>query len=171
MKSKKVLTLVLAFVLCAPALVFAGNKKEAAKKIDALNQQIAQAAKDRDLQRGIDAAEEAFEISSREFGKDSKEASSAMINLANLYMYADDPAGAENLLKKAILNMSVKDMRSLDVADAYFNLSMAYAMQKKYDEASKCMNLVLQIRTEKLGRDHEETLKAQKMFDQLIHEQ
>lgn len=170
MKSLKAFLAFALLISFTASPAFAESKKEAKKKIETLNADIKKAADTGDLQKGIDAAEEAFEISARVFGEDSMEAANAMVNLANLYMYAEDPAGAENLLKKAILNMSQTDMKSTDVADAYFNLAMSYAMQTKYDEARKSMNLALQIRTEKLGEEHEQTQKARRMFEQLMRE-
>ncbi len=150
MKSLKAFLAFALLISFTASPAFAESKKEAKKKIETLNADIKKAADTGDLQKGIDAAEEAFEISARVFGEDSMEAA--------------------NLLKKAILNMSQTDMKSTDVADAYFNLAMSYAMQTKYDEARKSMNLALQIRTEKLGEEHEQTQKARRMFEQLMRE-
>ena len=151
---------------------FGGEKKEAAKKIETLNRTINEAASKGDLQKAIMAAEDALAIATKSFGENSFETAKAMNNVANLYMYAGHPGEAERLYKNSILiEVEEKGGDSLEAADSYYNLAMAYAMQKKYDPAGKMLNQALKIRTKELGASHPETLKVQKMLDEVWSQQ
>ena len=153
--------------LAYPQAVFAG-KKEANQKIEALNHQIKAAGEKGDLQAAIEAAEQVYDISKKEFGEQSLEYSKAMNNMANLYMYANHAEDAERFYKQAIvIEADKKGSDSLDLAGSYYNLAMAYAMQKKYDEARKMLTKCHAIRAKNLGAENPETKKAQEALDQI----
>lgn len=171
MKTLPFLLLWVTVISLNPESLYAGNKKDAQKKIDALNQEVQKAADGHDLQKAITSAEDALDIASKEFGESSIEAAKAMNNVANLYLFSDHPQEAERLYKQSILIESYeKGKDSLEVADSYYNLAMAYAMQKKFDEARKMMDLTFKVRKEKLGASHPDTLKAQEMGNTLWNE-
>ena len=168
MKICKLTAVFILVVIFSVPNAFAFGKGEAKKKIDALNKQVSEAANKGDLQAAITAAEEVFDVSVKTFGEKSLETSRAMNNMANLYMYAGNAADAERMYKNAILiEVTEKGKDSTEVSDSYYNLGMAYAMQEKFDEARQVMNLSLLIRQGKLGASHPDTVKAQKMLDEL----
>ena len=157
------------FIFSVPS--YAGKKDETRKKLDALNEKIKEAGKKGDLQAAIDAADRALALSSKELGEESPETAKALNNVANLYMYADHAEDAERLYKKAILiESNLHGNKDIGVADSLFNLAMAYAIQKKFDEAGKTMDRVYKIRLGKLGESHPETKKAREALDNLWKE-
>lgn len=158
-------------ILAAAVPAYAGKKDSAKKEIDALNQQIKEAGEKGDLQAAIEAAEKAFDIASDKFGKESKEAAKAMTNMANLYMFAHHAEDAERLYKNVILIESkIYSENDLNLADSFYNLAMAYAVQKKYDEARKMLDRTYKIRLQRLGEDHPDTQKIRKTIDEIWSE-
>ncbi len=136
------------------------TQKEVQAKIDEFNQRIKEAGDKGDLQAAIEAAEQALATATQGFGAESPEAARAKNNVANLYMFAGHPANAEQLYKEAVLIQSKKDSESVSMADSLYNLSMAYGMQQKYDEARQMMDRAYKIRLSKLGPDDADTQKA-----------
>lgn len=152
----------------ASGLASAKDHSDAAAKIRALNDQIMAANGKGDLSGALLAAEKAFELSKTEYGTSSKEAADTMNNLANLYLYANRAAAAEQLYKQAILiDIEKMDKKGTEMADIYFNLGVAYAIQKKYMDAINILNKALVIRREKLGADNVATKKVEAMVEEL----
>ncbi len=172
MKRKILGIFILALLVFMTPSVFAKNKKEASKKIEELNLKIKSFSDAGDLQKAIEAAEEAVAFSVKEFGPESLETGHAINNTANLYLFSGNPVNAERLYKEAILILvNKKEKDGLEAADYYYNLGMAYAMQSKYDEASKMLNECLQIRVKKLGNKNPETQKVQKTLGEIWEQQ
>jgi tetratricopeptide (TPR) repeat protein len=91
-----------------------------------------------------------------------------MNNLANLYLYLKRAAEAEQIYKQAVLIDLVKlDREGVEMAAIYFNLGVAYAMQKKYTDAINILNKALNIRLKKLGRDDPATKNVEQMIAEL----
>lgn len=158
----------LAGCVMMPPFAFAGKKEDAKKIIDALNQKVKAAGEKGDLQGAIDAAEEVLEVTTKAYGEKSLESARAMNNVANLYLYADHADNAERLYKNMILILIKRlNHKDLEIADAYYNLAMAYAVQKKFDPARKMLNDCYKIRAEKLGENHADTQKARKALDDI----
>ena len=151
---------------------FASKKSDAKKEIENLNQKIKESGDKGDLQTAITAAEDALDAATKGFGENSLEAAKATMNVANLYMYADHAADAERLYKNAILiQMNKKvDPNGPEMADSYYNLAMAYAVQKKYDEGRDLLNKCYKIRAQRLGENHPDTQKARKALDDVWNE-
>lgn len=170
-KTKLPLAVIAGFIIFIVSAPVYANKESAASAIDVLNEKVKEAGKKGDLQTAIEAAENALEIAQREIGKDSMETARALNNVANLYMYAGHPVESESLYKQAILiETEHHDKDSLTVADSFYNLGMAYAVQKKYMEARKVLERALKIRSEKLGTDHADTLKIRDAIDEIWNE-
>lgn len=167
MKLRVFLLLLPALFLCTAPL-YAGKKGDAKKQIETMNQKMKAAADKGNLQEAIEAAEKAFDAAVEGYGAESMEAGKAMNNMANLYMFANHAEDAERLYKKSII-IGIKNLEanSPELADSYYNLAMAYAVQKKYDEAREMMDKVYKMRTERLGPNHPDTQKAQKTLDEL----
>ncbi len=147
---------------------FAKDPGEGTKKIRALNDQIVAANERRDLPAALHAAEEAVRVAKKEFGPDSLPAADTMNNLANLYLYLKRAAEAETLYKQAILIYLEKtDKEGVEMAAHYFNLGVAYAMEKKYAAAVNILNKALIIRLKKLGPDNAETKNVEQMITEL----
>lgn len=147
------------------------SKKEALKQIETLNHQIQQAGEKGDLQAAITAAEEVLAISQKTFGEQAPEAAKALNNVANLYLYSDNALQAERLYKEAILIEADKYGKdSKELADSYYNLAMAYAVQKKYEEGRQMLTKSHQIRLKNFGEDHPDTKKAREALDQIWSE-
>ncbi len=164
----KIGTIVLLLIFAAGVPAYANKKDDAKKKIDSLNQQIKSFGEKGDLQSAISSAEEAAKVAREEVGADSVEYAKTLNNVANLYMYAEHPIAAERLYKDAILIETAHyDPNGLELADSYYNLALAYAVQNKFSEALKMMNRVHKIRTDKLGADHPNTQKAREMLTDL----
>jgi len=139
-----------------------------AAKIQALNDQIVAANEKRDLPAALHAAEEAVQVAKTEYGQNSLQAADTMNNLANLYLYWKRSAEAEQLYKRAILiDLEKLDKESVEMAAIYFNLGVAYAMQKKYTAAIDILNKALNIRLKKLGRDDPATKNIEQMIAEL----
>ena len=172
MKVKSLGIYLLVCLIGLPGISFAKASKEAVKKTEEFNKKIKSLADAGDLQKSIETAEEALAFSVKEFGDKSLETAHALNNVANLYMFSGNPANAERLYKESILILTnKKDKEGLEAADYYYNLGMAYAMQKKYDEASKILNQCLQIRAKELGNKNAETQKVQKVLADVWEEQ
>ena len=91
-----------------------------------------------------------------------------MNNLANLYLYLKRAPEAEQLYKKTILiDLGKLDKEGVEIAAIYFNLGVAYAMQKKYNAAIDILNKSLNIRIKKLGRDDASTKNVEQMIAEL----
>ena len=91
-----------------------------------------------------------------------------MNNLANLYLYLKRAAEAERIYKEAILiDIEKLDKDGAEMAAIYFNLGVAYAMQKKYNAAINILNRALTIRLIKLGPDAPATKNVQQMIAEL----
>lgn len=166
---KSILAFFLSIALVAVPL-YAGQE-DAAKQIDVLNQKIKEAGEKGDLQAAITAAEEALDKSAALYGEKSGEKAKALNNVANLYMYAEHAVDAERLYKEAILiEVDKFGTDSLEIGDSYFNLAMAYATQKKYDEAREMLKKTLSIRTEKLGAEHADTKKVHEVIKEIWNE-
>ncbi|MEI7751427.1 MAG: tetratricopeptide repeat protein [Candidatus Omnitrophota bacterium] len=159
----------LSIVFCLVAQtgpVYAKNRSTAARTIRDLNMEIADANGRQDLPGALQAADKAVHVAKKEFGGKSQEAGDAMNNLANLYLFADRAAEAEQLLKQVVLiSLKKKDKKGTEMADLYVNLGIAYAAQKKYSDALKILNNALVIRREKLGPDNIATKKVEEMMD------
>ncbi len=165
------LLLVMTFFFCfgvqmEPAS--AKNRDAGAARIQALNDQIVAANEARDLPTALRAAEEAVRVAKEEFGAKSLEAADTMNNLANLYLYLKRAAEAERIYKEAILiDIEKLDKDGAEMAAIYFNLGVAYAMQKKYNAAINILNRALTIRLIKLGPDAPATKNVQQMIAEL----
>lgn len=145
-----------------------GNSDE----IEALSQKVKTLSEAGDLQRAITASEDMLALTLKEYGEKDLRTAEAMNNTANLYLFSGNAENAERLYKDAILvlvNKKPKD--SIEAADYYYNLGMAYAMQKKYDEASKILNQCLQIRVKELGNKNPETRKTQDALGEVWEQQ
>ncbi len=151
--------------------VQANEKTEAKKKIHAFHQKAKEASNAGDLQAAIDAAEQALGIALETFGDKSRETAEETNNVANLYMFAGFPAEAEALYKKAILIESKHlGKKDLALADSFYNLAMAYAMQKKYQDARIMLKKAYEIRVRKLGENHPDTLEIRQAQEQIYTE-
>ena len=148
--------------------VFAKDEKAAAAKIQALNDKIVAANEARDLPAALRAAEEAVQVAKTGYGENSIQAADTMNNLANLYLYLKRAPEAEQLYKKTILiDLGKLDKEGVEIAAIYFNLGVAYAMQKKYNPAIDILNKALNIRLKKLGRDDASTKNVEQMIAEL----
>jgi tetratricopeptide (TPR) repeat protein len=148
--------------------VFAKDQKAAEAKIQALNDQIVAANENKDLPAALRAAEEAVQVAKTGYGENSLQAADTMNNLANLYLYIKRAPEAERLYKKAILiDLGKLDKEGVEIAAIYFNLGVAYAMQKKYNPAIDILNKALNIRLKKLGRDDAATKNVEQMIAEL----
>ena len=148
--------------------VFAKDQKAAEAKIQALNDQIVAANENKDLPAALRAAEEAVQVAKTGYGENSLQAADTMNNLANLYLYIKRAPEAERLYKKAILiDLEKLDKEGVEIAAIYFNLGVAYAMQKKYNPAIDILNKALNIRLKKLGRDDASTKNVEQMIAEL----
>ena len=151
--------------------VYAGKKEDAKKQIEVLNQKMKEAGEKGDLQAAIDAAEQALEIASEHFGKESAETAKTMTNAANLYMYAHHAEDAERFYKNVILIESkIYSENDLNLADSFYSLAMAYAVQKKYPEARKMLDKAFKIRAKRLGENHPDTQKIRETIDKIWSE-
>ena len=149
-------------------LAFAADQKAAAAKIQALNDQIVAANEARDLPTALRAAQEAVQVAKAGYGKNSLPAADTMNNLANLYLYLKRAKEAEQLYRQAILiDLQKLDKEGTEIAAIYFNLGVAYAMQKKYSAAIDVLNRALTIRLKKLGPDNVETKHVEQMIEEL----
>ncbi len=167
-KFKALMLFIFVSFLCFPLTSYAGKKEEAQKKIEVLNGKVKAAGEKGDLQEAITSAEEALQVANKEIGEKSIEAAKALNNVANLYMFAEHPLDAERLYKKAILiEAEHYDKNGAEIADSYYNLGIAYAVQKKFTEARKILDKAYKIRVEKLGRDHPETKKTRQTIDEI----
>ena len=170
-KFRYVLPLLLSFLFCLvvqaePA--FAKDHSAGAAKIQALNDQIVAANEARDLPTALRAAEEAVRVAKEEFGKNSLEAADTMNNLANLYLYLQRAAEAEQIYKQAILiDLEKLDKEGTEIAAIYFNLGVAYAIQKKYAAAIDILTKSFNIRLKKLGPDNEATKNVEQMIAEM----
>ena len=146
----------------------AKDHSAAAARIQALNDQLVAANEARDLPAALRAAEEAVRVAKSEFGENSLEAADTMNNLANLYLYLKRAAEAEQLYKQSVLiDLEKLDKEGTEMAAIYFNLGVAYAMQKKYSAAINILNKTLNIRLKKLGPDSAETKNVEQMIAEL----
>lgn len=164
MKKRAFLFFTVFLIALAPTLFAWGGKKnkETLAELEALKKKVELSSQAGDLQAAIEAAEDVLALTAREFGAQSIEAGEAMNNTASLYLLSGGALNAERLYKEAILILAAKkDKYSLEMADYYYNLGMAYAMQEKYDQASSILNQCLQIRAKELGQKHPETQKVQ----------
>ena len=147
---------------------FAKDHSAGAAKIQALNDQIVAANEKRDLPAALQAAEEAARVAKAEYGQNSLEAADTMNNLANLYLYLKRAAEAEQIYKQAILiDLKKLDKEGTEIAGIYFNLGVAYAMQKKYSAAIDILHKALAIRSKKLGPENEATKNVEQMIAEL----
>ncbi len=141
---------------------------EGEKKIQALNDQIVAANEKRDLPAALKAAAEAVRVAKTEIGPESLAAADTMNNQANLFLYLKRAAEAEQLYKQAIvIYLEKTDKDGAEMASHYFNLGVAYAMQKKYSAALNVLNKALIIRLKKLGPDSPETKNVDQMIAEL----
>ena len=148
--------------------VFAKDQKAAEAKIQALNDQIVAANENKDLPAALRAAEEAVQVAKTGYGENSLQAADTMNNLANLYLYLKRAAEAEQLYKQSVLiDLEKLDKEGTEMAAIYFNLGVAYAMQKKYSAAINILNKTLNIRLKKLGPDSAETKNVEQMIAEL----
>ena len=170
-KISHILPILLGFFFCfmvSAGFLFAKDTSKAAETLRDLNLQIVAANGNHDLSGALRAAEKAARVAKVEYGESSLEAANAMNNLGNLYAFADWASEAEQLFKKAILiYLEKSDMNGTGMADIYFNLGVAYAMQKKYKDAINILNKALVIRHEKLGPDNAATKKTEQMINEL----
>ena len=147
---------------------FAKDQKAVDAKIQALNDQIVIANEARDLPTALRAAEEAVKVAKDGYGKNSLQAADTMNNLANLYLYLKRASEAEQLYKLAVLiDLKKLDKEGVEMAAIYFNLGVAYAMQKKYTAAIDILNKALNIRLKKIGPDSAETKNVEQMIEEL----
>ena len=169
MKTLSIFFGMILFMSLASPAVYADKKAETKKQLDALNLKIKEAGDKGDLQASIQAAEEVITFTEDHFGKKSLEYARAMNNAANLYLFANYPSNAERLYKSAIL-IETKRLKGDDpaLADSFYNLAMAYAVQNKYKEARSMLTKSYDIRLKKLGSDHPETQKTQQAIRQVI---
>ena len=170
-KSRYGFLFLLSIVFCLVAQAgsaFAKDQKAVAAKIQALNDQIVAANEARDLPTALRAAEEAVRVAKIGYGQSSLQAADTMNNLANLYLYLKRAAEAEQLYKQAVLiDLKKLDKEGVEIAAIYFNLGVAYAMQKKYTAAIDILNKALNIRLKKLGPDSAETKNVEQMLGEL----
>ncbi len=168
-KLTRIFAVGLILTVCAvPAGLYAGDQKEAERKIAELNKKIQEAGNGEDLQGAIDAAEEALDVAVDAYGEESPETAKAMNNTANLYMMAHHPVEAGNLYGQALEILEAKKGKNdLDAADYNYNLAMSLAMQGKYDDARKAMKRTIEIRKKKLGKKHADTVKAEEMLQEI----
>jgi tetratricopeptide (TPR) repeat protein len=133
-----------------------------------LNKQIIEADEKQDLPAAIQAAEEAVRVAQKEIGPQSLKTADAMNNLANLYLLAERAPEAQRLYQAAILiDMEKMDAKSVAMADIYYNLGVAYAMQKKYKPATDILRKARDIYLEKQGPDAEAAKRADEMITEL----
>ncbi len=167
---KSVSVFFLSFCLLSSG-AYANDKTEAKKQIHDLHKKVQEASEAGDLQAAIEAAEQAHEIASEAFGDKSREKSEELNNVANLYMFAGHPAEAAELYKNAILiETGQRKKKDLTLADYFYNLAMAYAMQKKYPDARIMLKKAYEIRVKQLGEDHPDTNKIRKAQEQIFTE-
>ncbi len=144
------------------------SKAEAREKIKALNQKVIEAGKANDLQAAIVAAEDALSVASLAFGDDDPETAKALNNVANLYLFSEHPKEALELYKKALeIDNKKSGKKSIEAADTSYNMAMAYGMLAKFDDARASMKRTIEIRREKLGATHPDTLKAEQMLNEI----
>ena len=147
---------------------FAKDAKAAKKEIRALNDKIMAANEKGDLQGALTAAEGAYQLAKDTWGENALETANAMNNMANLYTAANEAPAAEQFFKRAILIYIEKsDPNGTGMADIYFNLGVAYAMQKKYSDAINILSKAEVIRHEKLGPENPDTQKVGEMIGEL----
>lgn len=138
------------------------------EKLRMLSDQIIEADEKQDLPAAIQAAEEAVRVAQKEIGSQSLKTADAMNNLANLYLLADRAPEAQRLYQAAILiDLEKMDAKSVAMADIYYNLGVAYAMQKKYKAATDILRKARDIYLEKQGPEGESAKKMDEMITEL----
>ena len=156
------------FFLQGSGVLLAEDLSAGKEKLRLLNDQIIEADEKQDLPAAIQAAEEAVRVAQKEFGSKSLKTADAMNNLANLYMVANRALEAERLYQSAILiDLEKMDAKSVTMGDIYYNLGVAYAMQKKYKPATDILRKARDIYLEKQGPDDESAKKTDEMITEL----
>ena len=88
-------------------------------------------------------------------GKENPGLATALINLAELYMRAENPSKAIPLLERAVsIDMKVKGENNLDLAGSLSDLAMAYLDIGRIEEADAAMSRSLQIYRSALPPNH-----------------
>jgi tetratricopeptide (TPR) repeat protein len=170
-KIRRISPFLLSFLFCLIAqteLAVAIDGSAGTAKIKDLNDQIVAANEARDLPAAIRAAEEAVRVAQKEIGPQSLKTADAMNNLANLYMLADRASEAQRLYQAAILiDLEKMDAKSIAMADIYYNLGIAYAVQEKHKAAIDILRKAREIYLEKQGPDDLSSKRTDEMITEL----
>jgi tetratricopeptide (TPR) repeat protein len=156
------------FFLPGSGVLWAEDISAGKEKLRLLNEQIVEADEKQDLPAAIRAAEESVRVAQKEIGPQSLKTADAMNNLANLYLVAGRAPEAQRLYQSAILiGLEKMDAKSVAMADIYYNLGVAYAMQKKHKAATDILRKARDIYQEKQGPDAEPAKRADEMITEL----